>query len=128
MTIEDKIKNLILGQYGTVSAFTKAIGMPNSTFATIMKIGIEKSSIQNVIKICHALKISTDELAKGNIVSVEEKTTEPIDLTQFIQIVKYKMDDPESVVLDGQHLTAGEAEFFMDSLDLIIEQLRRKRK
>lgn len=128
MTIEDKLKDYILGQYGTVSAFTKAIGMPNSTFATIMKIGLEKSSISNVIKICKALQISTDELAKGNIVPVQKSEKEDFDITQFIQIFRYKLEDPETAVLDGQHLTAGEAEFLMDSLDLIIEQMRKKRK
>jgi hypothetical protein len=86
------------------------------------------SNINNVIKICQALNISTDELAKGNIVPVDAHEKEEFDITDFIRIFRYKLSDPETAVLDGQHLTAGEAEFLMNSLDLVIEQIRHKRK
>lgn len=128
MTTEDKLKDLVLERYGTVSAFTQSIGMANSTFATILKIGIHKSSIANIIKICQALKISTDELANGNIVPVEEHEKEDFDILDFVKIFRYKLTDPESAVLDGQHLTADEIGFFLDSMDLVIEQMRRKRE
>lgn len=128
MTIETRLKNMIIDEYGSLSSFVEHTDLKYSTVDSILKRGVMNSNIHNVIKICQALQISTDELAKGNIVPVAEHDKESFDITQFIQIFRYKLSDPETAVLDGQHLTAGEAEFFMDSLDLIIEQLRKKRK
>lgn len=66
--IEERLKDYIKEKYGNVSAFCKEIGMANSTFATIMTNGIQCANVKNIIKICQALNISADELAKGNIV------------------------------------------------------------
>ena len=128
MTIETRLKNKIIDEYGSLSSFVEKTDLKYSTVDSILKRGIMNSNINNVIKICQALRISTDELAKGNIVPVDQYDKEDFDITQFIQIFRYKLSDPETAVLDGQHLTAGEAEFLMDSLDLIIEQMRKKRK
>ena len=122
------IDKLIIDEYGSLSSFVEKTDLKYSTVDSILKRGIMNSNINNVIKICQALRISTDELAKGNIVPVDQYDKEDFDITQFIQIFRYKLSDPETAVLDGQHLTAGEAEFLMDSLDLIIEQMRKKRK
>ena len=128
MTLETRLKNMIIDEYGSLSSFVEKTDLKYSTVDSILKRGIMNSNIHNVIKICQALHISTDELAKGNIVPVTSYEKEDFDITQFIEIFRYKLSDPETAVLDGQHLTAGEAEFFMDSLDLIIEQMRKKRK
>ena len=71
MTTEQKLIDLIKAKYGNLVKFTSTIEMPNSTLATILKRGIDSASISNIIKICHALNISVDELAKGNIVPIE---------------------------------------------------------
>ena len=68
-TIEDSLKDLILTRYKSIREFTTAIEMPYSTMDTILKRGLNKASIGNVIKICRALDISTDELANGRIMS-----------------------------------------------------------
>ena len=68
--IEDKLKNLIIEKYGTISNFCKKIDMANSTFATIMKNGVHSANVSNIIKICKALGISADELANDKIVPV----------------------------------------------------------
>ena len=127
MTIETRLKNMILDEYGSLKSFVEKTGLKYTTVDSILKRGVMNSNVHNVIKICKALHLSTDELAKGNIVPVEN-TKEALDLNQQMQIFRYKLEDPHCVILDGQHLTAGEAEFFLDSLDLIIEQMRKKRK
>ena len=128
MTIEEKLKSYILEQYGTIYAFTKSIGMPNSTFASIVKNGVERSSIQNISKICKALGISTEEFINGNIVPAEEPEKEDFDIIDFVKIFRYKLSDPDVAVLDDQHLTETEAKFLVNSLDLVIEQIRRMRE
>ena len=68
--VEEKLKNYIKVKFGNVANFCKEIGMANSTFATIMTNGIQCANVKNIIKICQALNISADELAKGNIVPI----------------------------------------------------------
>lgn len=68
MTIENELKELIISRYGTIKAFAVEIGMPNSTLDSIFRRGIQNASITNVIKICHQLNISTDQLCNGRIV------------------------------------------------------------
>jgi len=75
MSIEDRLKELIIEKYGNMVNFCKQINMANSTLATIMKSGVHKANVSNIIKICKALGISADELANGNIVPIR---TDPI--------------------------------------------------
>ena len=73
MTIEQKIKKLIVEKYGSMTAFSKEVGIANSTLSTILSRGINKAGINNIFKICKALDISADALATGEIQKQEEK-------------------------------------------------------
>ena len=73
MTIEEKLKSLIIEKYGNMVNFCKEIDMANSTLATIMKSGVHKANITSIIKICKALGISADELANNRIVPINEQ-------------------------------------------------------
>lgn len=66
--IENKIKEIILEKYGSVKRFADKIGIPYTTIDTILKRGILKSNVLNVIKICNELNINVDELANGKVV------------------------------------------------------------
>ena len=74
--IEEKLKNYIKLKYGNIANFCKEVGMANSTFATIMTNGIQCANVKNILKICEALNISADGLAKGNIVPLN--TDDPV--------------------------------------------------
>ena len=67
MTIEEELKAYILSRYNSVREFTIQADIPYTTLDSIFKRGIGNSSVNNVIKICKALKISADALADGNI-------------------------------------------------------------
>lgn len=69
MTIENELKGLILSRYKSVRDFAISINMPYSTIDSIFKRGVSNASITNIIKICKALSISADDLARGSIVS-----------------------------------------------------------
>ena len=58
------MKELILSKYGTVKDFAVVTDLPYGTVDTILRRGIHKASVTNIIKICQTLGISTDELAK----------------------------------------------------------------
>lgn len=71
MSIENRLKDLIVEKFGNISNFCRKINMANSTFATIMRSGIHNANVSNIIKICKALEISADELANDNIVPIK---------------------------------------------------------
>lgn len=70
--IEERLKELILSKYKTVSDFAKSIDIPYTTVDSILKRGVQKANVVNIIKICKALGISTDELAEGRIMKVSD--------------------------------------------------------
>ena len=66
--VEVKIKELIIQRYDSVKSFAKKIQVPYTTIDTILKRGILKSSVLNVIKICNELNIDVNELVNNKIV------------------------------------------------------------
>lgn len=68
--LEQKLKSLILEQYGSLSKFAESIDMPWTTLDSVLRRGIKKSNVSNIIKICQKLQISADELANGQIVEL----------------------------------------------------------
>lgn len=70
MTIENELKALMIEKSGSVNKFAHDAGLSTSTVATIFSRGVNKTNINTIIKICQALHISADELAKGNIVPI----------------------------------------------------------
>lgn len=77
MKIEEELKNLILSKYKSLREFSIELNMPYSTLDTILKRGIQKASINNIIKICNCLDISTDELANEKIVAKNDSIKRP---------------------------------------------------
>lgn len=124
MTIEDKIKKLIIERYGTISNFTNQIGMPNSTFATIMKKGIHNASIQSIILLCQSLGISADELANDRIVPNEKNSIS--DITQILAFMQMNISTYD-LTLDGYALSESEKQTVVDAMELSIEFIRRQR-
>lgn len=73
MSIESELKELILNRYKSLREFTIKIDMPYSTLDTILKRGVNKANISNIISICKALNIDTEELGAGRIIFKEDK-------------------------------------------------------
>ncbi len=61
MTRENYLKSLI-SDFGTRKDFAKKIGMPYSTLLSILK-NVGGASVDNIIKICNGLGITSDDLA-----------------------------------------------------------------
>lgn len=101
MTLEDRIKGLILSKYKSLRDFTNnsGIDIPYTTIDGMLKRGIYNASINNVLKLCKTLEISADELAKGNIVPVGDDpiheyavmlaNLSPVARANAIQYIKY---------------------------------------
>ncbi len=129
MTVEQMLKTRIIEEYGTLSSFVEKNGLNYSTVDSILKRGILNSNINNVIKICKALHISTDALAEGRIEPVmDDRKSQSIDVARFVQMLKFALSNSRDVNLDGKPLSDAEADFLTDSLSLVIEQMRKRRE
>ncbi len=71
--LEDELKALILSRYKSIREFTTKIDMPYSTMDSVLKRGVNKANITNIIKICRELDIDTEKLADGKIIFTNTK-------------------------------------------------------
>lgn len=103
MTIEDKLKSYILTRYKSIREFTQTADMSYSTFDSILKRGINNSSISNVIKICKVLGISVDELADGNITPINSYKPTPklSEVSDILSDVKHQLINSNGLTIDG---------------------------
>lgn len=130
MTIEDKLKDLILERYGSVIDFSKEIEMANSTLASILNRGIHKASIGNVIKICNALEISADGLAKDMIVpndKQQEAIESPTDLDEIISITRLNIS-AYNLTIDGEQIGDDDKQSIVDAIELCAEFIKRNHR
>ena len=67
--VENELKELILDRYGNLSEFCKKIDLPWTTLDSILKRGVDKANIKNIIKITSELDIDVESLANVRIVS-----------------------------------------------------------
>lgn len=127
MTIEQQLKELILSRYENVIDFTKKIGMPNSTFASILHRGVSKASINNIIKICQELEISADELSNGKIVPQNhpKENEQPQDIQDVLSIAKMNAKY-KKLTLDGEPLTEDDIEIIFDSIDFSLKVIKKQ--
>lgn len=124
MTIEEKLKELILSRYRSVLVFTNSIGMPYATMTSIFKRGINNSSVVNIIKICNALGISADALAQNRIEPIQSQITEAVELNDIVIELKEKTP----VTLNGEVLLPNEIKTIVNALEISIEMVKRNRK
>ena len=71
-SVEYELKELILERYGNLSEFCKKIDLPWTTLDSILKRGVDKANIRNILKITSELRIDVECLANGEIVYKED--------------------------------------------------------
>lgn len=74
---EKRIKEIIIGRYGSLKKFCEVIHMPWTTLDSILKRGIINSNISNVMKITKELGFDTESLVQGNFVPATSRNTCP---------------------------------------------------
>lgn len=128
MTIEEKLKDLILSRYKSVREFAISIDMPPTTVITILKRGVNNSSLNNVSKVCTALRISLDELANGNIVSkpIKKDDTSTVEISSVIKEAKSIISFSDNLTINGKKIDVEFADPIIDALDIGYEMVKRK--
>ena len=126
MRIEDSLRDLIVERYGSAVDFANDVGIPNSTLANVLKNGIGRTSLTNVFKICDALGISADALARGKIMPLDKsKKTEHLEDILSDMKLRFKNNN---ITLDKLPLNDMEKEILTVSIEVGIQTIRGRRK
>lgn len=125
MSTEERLKNLILSRYYSIAAFADATGLPYQTVNSILVRGVNKAGVQNIITICRTLGLNVEALAAGDFVYAKPpETSTPLEDLTSILTIQLKEGN---VTFDGISLSPSECDFVLDSIDTMIEMLKRKR-
>ena len=130
MTIEEKLKNLILSRYHSIRDFTTYVGLPYTTLDSMFRRGVGNSSITNVLKVCKALGISMDALADGEIQPITRRVVvvkDTIDVEDVLEDTKDMFLHGGSVNLDGKPINKDSLESIIDAIDIGVEMAKKKR-
>lgn len=135
MTIEEKLKDLIIKEYKSLRQFAPLTGLPYTTVNAILKRGILNSNVQNVFKICEVLGISADALRENKIVKIDKDNEAPdgqknsinIDNKRYLQLYRKLFDDLRDIEADGEALSESDYLYLLDGMEIVIETLKRKR-
>lgn len=127
MTIEKRLKDLILDQYSSIREFTLKIDMAYSTLDSIFKRGIQNATLSNILKICEALHISADALANGEI----EYTVKPIekethDINEILANTKRQLLADHALMFNGKPADEESIQSILDAMEVGMEIARRK--
>lgn len=132
MTIEEKLKKHILFHYKSLRDFVNnsGIDMPYPTFDGILKRGINKSSIDNIFKICKTLDISADYLAQGRIVPNQCLVDNSItaEITDIVKYFRLNPTELNNFNIDGVPIEENEAIVLLSSLSVGIDYVRYERE
>ena len=130
MTIEERLKEMILTQYKSLQKFADHSGINYQTLVAILKRGVNKASIHNIIDMCHTLEISVDELADGRIVPVNEDRYHKAltDLDTIIAEKKHCYNEYTHLTIDNIPISQSEFETLLELLQLGVNLIRRTRE
>ena len=105
--VETQLRELICEKYGSVKEFASRIGIPYTTLDSILKRGVAKANVINIIKICQALNIDAEKLGNGTIEEKQSYHNAQITTAELAHIKKYRTIDGHGketvdVVLDKE--------------------------
>ena len=125
MTIEEKLKNLILDRYASIREFTININMAYSTLNSIFTRGIHNATLSNILKICDALQISADALAEGRIEHTSQ-AKKPHDVADILANTKRQLLTDHALMFNGKPADEEAIQSILDAMEVGMEIARRK--
>lgn len=130
MSIEDKLRDLILTRNKSLREFVQQTDLSYSTVDSILRRGIGNSSLSNILKLCSALGISADELANNRIVPIDktiQRRSHMTDIDSIIEFTKKNIKEYSDLTIDGLPMTQDEIEILLDAMDIGIGIIKRNR-
>ena len=91
--VEAQLRELICEKYGSVKELASRIGIPYTTLDSILKRGVAKANVINIIKICQALNIDAEKLGNGTIEEKQSYHSAALTPPELDHIKKYRTLD-----------------------------------
>lgn len=129
--IDEKLKQYILSKYGSVQAFVKETTLKYTTVVSILKRGVNNSSVQNVLEICRVLDISADELADGRITPLADAPKfdgDPMQVEDLRRLARIMAYQQMIVGKEKEPLTPEDIQTVSDAIEIAIEMIKRRHK
>ena len=109
MTREELLHQLICEQYGTVSRFADAAGVPHTTIRNIFTRGLGGVGADTVSKLCAALDVDMQSLMDGTLTARGRGSVSFDDFTYAMyQETKDLPEDKKRMLLDMARFFRGE--------------------
>lgn len=101
MNKETYIRTLIKNSGDNVKSFAEKIGLPYTTLTGILNRGIDGASVQNVMKICKALKITIEDLQKIETLNLNQENINNAKSDDLMECLgkKYNLKDDELLIV-----------------------------
>lgn len=100
MTVEDKLKQVILSKYDTVKAFAEEIKLSHSAVEEILSTGVKNAEPLGLAELCDGLNIDMASLIRGEI-NYRNVINRRLSDKERALIDKYRMLDLQgSVIID----------------------------
>ena len=122
MTFEEKLTQYILAEYKSLQNFATASGINYQTLVSILKRGLDNANVSNIKKICKTLRINMNDFVDGKITPVSDETPNTTELGTVNQRISEML-----LTVDGKPLRETEKEMLINSIDIAIELIKRKR-
>lgn len=107
----DIIKNLIFETGLNQKAFAQKIGIPYTTLRSMLQRGIGNASVDNVIKVCKGLDITTDQLENMSKDEQHNSSTTDKELPQLNAKDQKDIEIELQKLIDGLSGQSGYAAF-----------------
>lgn len=91
----EMLKEMIDRKWKSRRSFAEHVGLPPSTLASMLERGIGNASIDNVIKVCAGLGITTDELLRMSEDSTNKNNAVPRNIETIAAHIDEDVTDDE---------------------------------
>lgn len=128
MTIEEKLKQLIIAEYGSLRQFTIQKDLAYTNVDSMLRRGIKNATWTSVKNLCKALGISANSLADEKIVPVSDPEDTTKNLETMVLMARQNIQQFNDLTINDQLLQENEIEVLMDALEIGIEIVKRNRR
>ena len=124
MTTEESLREIMIQKCGSVKEFAAKANLPPETVYAILRRGVLRAGLSNILQICETLGISADGLAVGKIVPVDESYRQK---TEIEEVLHFFLGNLDGVTLDGIKMTEEEIRSVEDAIESALFIIRRRR-
>lgn len=126
ISIENKLKDLIIEKYDSISEFARVCGLPSTTIRSVLSRGVYTATLSNILKICEALHISADALANGEIEYITAPVEQKLDVTEILANTKRQLLSDHALMFNGKPVDEESIQSILDAMEIGMEIARRK--